>query len=652
MRLVRTLFVLHIHFQFYSCQTSFTTSSLVDNGESVPLSSEEMQEFFLKKNQTDKAWRQEQRDSIAYLHTFQNNTVDARSSFSSKRRDFISASSSQEMDPFYQQQRAMDQEWKRQQQDSIAHLHNYRDNAAAAGLLNGKNNGHNTKPNMVTPITSADESDYDVHAAIAFHETQRTLQEQMELAVNCPLPPDLSPDVLSSSSTNEQMVTTTVMDSEQHATLKELSPVDNNDDSLTKLLQVVEEPSSSSTEEVYKDSSTASAKEDPYQEEEAEPVPSVESANVLLERVEIYKDNDVLSTETNFLLEKESLFPVDDSVGAIEQLSLNDTEEANARNVPGVGDSSADMELGAVADDHVTLLQLDVTDNDHTESTVVSKEVGNADHDETFAGDTADVFAPDEEVCLLDEKVEANDTNMGLIVLSSENAADALEELLGQGDVDECRTSNAETTKDATNNEAFLVESLEDGVTPDSTQTSADTRAIATPTKQSQRAPMTPPRRRSATSRKGASKIVRPSKRVTTSDWSGDSDGLPHYMKPTMSTPERKSKATSSGPSPVKPRSPLYSRRETAESFKIKSNKCTNKWIPSLHSSRDGCERCLYFADEKERLKFQRDGHHYRVCSVRGGCSRSCPCFPRRPDQPPVRLCRKCFYDTHRLGKM
>jgi hypothetical protein len=156
-----------------------------------------------------------------------------------------------------------------------------------------------------------------------------------------------------------------------------------------------------------------------------------------------------------------------------------------------------------------------------------------------------------------------------------------------------------------------------------------------------------PPSSRSRAKKKVESKIVRPKRRVA-----NQNGGEPHYMTSTMSTPGRRVKVETFSESHNVRRSPLFSQRETTESFKVKSNTCKNMWIPDLHPSRGGCERCLHFASEEERLKFNRNGHHYRVCNVRGGCSRECPCFPRNSDQAPVRLCRKCFYDTHRFGAM
>ena len=195
-------------------QTSLTAllfSFAVDNGESVPLSSSEIADFFLRKTQMDKAWRQEQRESIEYLHTYKNSAMaDTTKSFQSTAKNSCPTIYSQ-MDPFYQQQRALHQEWKRQQQVSMAFLHNYRD---AAGL-NGTavESGTNTNPAIVTPAHDDEGhdtriSEYDIDVAIRFHELQKSLDERMTLAVNTPLPPDDDESLLTITESVKEIFTT------------------------------------------------------------------------------------------------------------------------------------------------------------------------------------------------------------------------------------------------------------------------------------------------------------------------------------------------------------------------------------------------------------------------------------------------------------
>lgn len=74
----------------------------------------------------------------------------------------------------------------------------------------------------------------------------------------------------------------------------------------------------------------------------------------------------------------------------------------------------------------------------------------------------------------------------------------------------------------------------------------------------------------------------------------------------------------------------------------------SEQYIPNLHSTRGHCERCFSLASDAERAKFLDEGRHVRIMIVRGGCTRDCNAFPRGADEPPVRLCRKCYFDTHR----
>ena len=75
---------------------------------------------------------------------------------------------------------------------------------------------------------------------------------------------------------------------------------------------------------------------------------------------------------------------------------------------------------------------------------------------------------------------------------------------------------------------------------------------------------------------------------------------------------------------------------------------CTAPWSPNLHPSLGGCERCLYFCSKEEVSYYRQHGHHYRIHNTRGGCSPTCVVFPVGLTGQPVRLCRKCFHDTHR----
>ena len=185
-----------------------SSSFAVDNGQSVPLSSSEIENFFLRKTQMDKAWRHKQRESIEYLHTYKNSAAMANARKSSQSTVKNSSQTIySEMDPFYRQQRALNQEWKRQQQASMAFLHNYR--SAGTGL-NGVGNNTNENEAIVIPAHGdghqAGIIEYDIDAAIRFHELQKSLDERMTLAVNTPLPPDIDEPILTlTESVNEDV---------------------------------------------------------------------------------------------------------------------------------------------------------------------------------------------------------------------------------------------------------------------------------------------------------------------------------------------------------------------------------------------------------------------------------------------------------------
>lgn len=101
-------------------------------------------------------------------------------------------------------------------------------------------------------------------------------------------------------------------------------------------------------------------------------------------------------------------------------------------------------------------------------------------------------------------------------------------------------------------------------------------------------------------------------------------------------------------PAWVSPSRSLSSPRTPSDNLQEeKPGVCTSKWVPNLHGSIAGCELCLANATEEGRKIFEMTGVHYEVNRVRGGCSRSCLHFPRNDTEPPVRLCRRCFYSTH-----
>jgi hypothetical protein len=92
----------------------------------------------------------------------------------------------------------------------------------------------------------------------------------------------------------------------------------------------------------------------------------------------------------------------------------------------------------------------------------------------------------------------------------------------------------------------------------------------------------------------------------------------------------------------------LYDMRSPPSKARIaKGPTCTSKYVADLHEDRMECERCLGCAAEEENTNFKKEGGHVRIMQVRGGCGRNCKIFPRESDEHPVRLCAKCFHDTH-----
>jgi hypothetical protein len=58
----------------------------------------------------------------------------------------------------------------------------------------------------------------------------------------------------------------------------------------------------------------------------------------------------------------------------------------------------------------------------------------------------------------------------------------------------------------------------------------------------------------------------------------------------------------------------------------------------------------MFRLSDKEKEVFERKGRHLRVNFTHGGCM-DCDVFPSQEDEEPVRLCRQCFFDTHKLHK-
>ena len=78
------------------------------------------------------------------------------------------------------------------------------------------------------------------------------------------------------------------------------------------------------------------------------------------------------------------------------------------------------------------------------------------------------------------------------------------------------------------------------------------------------------------------------------------------------------------------------------------SSNCDAQFQPFLHSFRAPCDLCVHYLSEEERIMLDATGRSLRVMYTAGGCCRECHVFPRTADQAPVRLCRQCFFNSHR----
>lgn len=88
--------------------------------------------------------------------------------------------------------------------------------------------------------------------------------------------------------------------------------------------------------------------------------------------------------------------------------------------------------------------------------------------------------------------------------------------------------------------------------------------------------------------------------------------------------------------------------KEVAEEEVPASKICDNTFLPTLHSIRAPCQVCVFRLSDKEKKKLESNGRHLNVNKTKGGCE-GCDAFPSQEGEDPVRLCRQCFFDTHKL---
>lgn len=630
--------------------------------DSMPLSSAELTEFFLHQKEMQKEWRERQKDSIAYLHSYKNSTVASiQSSPPNEKQHAFSASGYSEIDVFHQKLKESEQEWRRQQKDSIEYLHSYRDDGTAS-----TGDEQSVRPALITPSrTSLVEEENEADMSFAFDELQKALEDRFILAVNCPLPdsPLLSPSVQNTNFDFDEGAVPGLSLSNTDATLAGARNVDiicsasiagnisstSQEDATYDMRQkgTPEERESASlnvldvSDSLVEDSRHSAAKDDPneihdIQETDLPADPHDGTNDEYAEVEQVSLDDNNADPGVGGCLD---VLPV---ITVLTQPEVRGTGKdvtvQQGKPVPPTGDL---IESDIVSDVKDALMITDQhAPGDHEMSTVKENET------EKEANREANTWTPaTSELCDVCASMSVDIKEVDELVadtfpdISTDNVSDILDELLEVEDGGgrfERQVGVADETK-----KVCALRGVRRCVTAPHALQSCKSELIVEPQPISSR---TPPRQ--SAGKKCESKIVLPRKRMSKVDDLGANEGLPRFMRPISSTPERKIKNPMSMHSPKK-RVPTYTRREIA-----KSQNCSRVWISDLHGTRDGCERCLHFASAKERQKFRDEGHQYRISSVRGGCVRECPCFPRKEDEMPVRLCRKCFYDTHKLGKL
>jgi hypothetical protein len=123
----------------------------------------------------------------------------------------------------------------------------------------------------------------------------------------------------------------------------------------------------------------------------------------------------------------------------------------------------------------------------------------------------------------------------------------------------------------------------------------------------------------------------------------------PQPRKLFKTTARKKAEPSSSSPS----KTPLSSGRSvcsvtSTDIPRSPTLHCGVQFSPFMHAFRAPCDLCVFYLSEEERLMLDATGRHLRVMYTAGGCCRECQVFPRGTDESSVRLCRKCFFNSHR----
>jgi hypothetical protein len=87
---------------------------------------------------------------------------------------------------------------------------------------------------------------------------------------------------------------------------------------------------------------------------------------------------------------------------------------------------------------------------------------------------------------------------------------------------------------------------------------------------------------------------------------------------------------------------------ETAGGAAVVGQICDHPLLPNLHAMLAPCQVCVFRLSDSEKKKLEKNGRHLNVYKTKGGCE-ECQAFPSQEGEDPVRLCRQCFFDTHKL---
>jgi hypothetical protein len=90
------------------------------------------------------------------------------------------------------------------------------------------------------------------------------------------------------------------------------------------------------------------------------------------------------------------------------------------------------------------------------------------------------------------------------------------------------------------------------------------------------------------------------------------------------------------------PRSPFMKPRDDQEPEPV----CRHPYVPGLHVVKGPCQVCVFRLSEPDRARLELNGRSLLVDSTAGGCI-DCETFPPMEGSDPVRICKKCFFDTH-----